>query len=111
MPPGTYRIKAWHERPGEQEQKLIVTRGKTNEAIFTFKPDVSASEPMRIIPALLAGDLLIWGNLARAKFVVQRRTPRRLQLEADDRDRQLSECRATENSEKCNAFLAKRFVD
>jgi len=44
VPPGNYRIKAWHERLGTQEQKIIVTEGKTTDAIFTFKPDGSASQ-------------------------------------------------------------------
>lgn len=43
VPPGTYRLKAWHERLGMQEQKVVVTEGKTTEVTFTFKPDVSAS--------------------------------------------------------------------
>jgi Polysaccharide lyase family 4, domain II len=42
VPPGTYRIKAWHELLGTQEQKVIVTDGKTTEATFTFKPAGSA---------------------------------------------------------------------
>jgi len=44
VPPGKYRIKAWHERLGTQEQQVIVTDGQTTEAIFTFKPDGSASQ-------------------------------------------------------------------
>lgn len=44
VPPGTYRIKVWHERLGTQEQKVIVTDGKTTEAIFTFKPAGSARQ-------------------------------------------------------------------
>jgi hypothetical protein len=42
VPPGTYRIKAWHERLGAQEQNIIVRDGKMTKAIFTFKPAGSA---------------------------------------------------------------------
>jgi hypothetical protein len=44
VPPGTYRIKVWHESLGEQEQKVIVTDGKTTEAVFTFEPAGSAKK-------------------------------------------------------------------
>jgi len=44
VPPGTYLVKAWHERLGAQEQKVIITDGKTTEATFTFKPAGSAKQ-------------------------------------------------------------------
>jgi plastocyanin len=36
LPPGTYRIKAWHELLGVQEKQIQVTRGKPATVEFVF---------------------------------------------------------------------------
>ena len=38
MPPGQYRIDAWHETFGSQSQVVIVTKGETKTVDFTFEP-------------------------------------------------------------------------
>ena len=38
LPPGNYKIKAWHERYGEIEQDLVVQQGKPATVDFVFKP-------------------------------------------------------------------------
>ena len=37
VPPGTYTIKAWHERVTSPEQKITVTAGTTTTAIFVLE--------------------------------------------------------------------------
>jgi plastocyanin len=36
VPPGTYKLKAWHEKEKEQEQSITVEDGKPAEVTFTF---------------------------------------------------------------------------
>jgi hypothetical protein len=37
LPPGTYSIKAWHEKLGTQTQKITVGGGESKAADFVFK--------------------------------------------------------------------------
>ncbi len=37
LPPGTYRIKAWHPTLGEQEREFTVVAGESSSVEFTFK--------------------------------------------------------------------------
>ncbi len=39
LPPGKYRIEAWHEKFGTQTQEVTVTPAETSELSFTFKAD------------------------------------------------------------------------
>lgn len=36
IPPGTYRLKVWHERLGTQEKQVEIKEGKTFQLDFTF---------------------------------------------------------------------------
>ena len=38
LPPGEYRIEAWHETFGTQTQDVTVTKGETKTVDFTFEP-------------------------------------------------------------------------
>jgi len=38
VPPGRYRIMAWHERLGEVEDSVTVTQGQTTELSLTMRP-------------------------------------------------------------------------
>jgi len=38
LPPGKYKIKAWHEKFGELTMDVDVATGETKEADFTFEP-------------------------------------------------------------------------
>jgi hypothetical protein len=42
LPPGPQTIVAWHERFGELEQEVTITRDQTREITFTFKPPNAA---------------------------------------------------------------------
>jgi hypothetical protein len=37
LPPGTYTIKAWHEKLGTQTQKITVAGGEAKSLDFAFK--------------------------------------------------------------------------
>ncbi|HVK40706.1 MAG TPA: carboxypeptidase regulatory-like domain-containing protein [Candidatus Kapabacteria bacterium] len=37
LPPGTYTVKAWHEKFGEQEQEVTVAAKESKNITFTFK--------------------------------------------------------------------------
>jgi hypothetical protein len=37
LPPGTYTIKAWHERLGTSTQKITVSANETKAIDFVFK--------------------------------------------------------------------------
>ena len=37
LPPGTYRIRAWHPTLGEQEQEITIAAGSTSSVDFAFK--------------------------------------------------------------------------
>ena len=39
MPPGRYRIDAWHETFGSQSQVVIVTKGETKTVDFALEPE------------------------------------------------------------------------
>ncbi len=41
VPPGTYRLRAWQEKLGEQTRTVTVAAGKTATVDFKFKPDAS----------------------------------------------------------------------
>jgi hypothetical protein len=38
LPPGTYTIKAWHEKLGTAIQKVIIDASETKVVEFVFKP-------------------------------------------------------------------------
>jgi plastocyanin len=38
VPPGDYRVKAWHEKYGVQEQNVTVSAGGDSKVTFEFKP-------------------------------------------------------------------------
>jgi hypothetical protein len=38
VPPGTYKLTAWHEKLGRQQQQVTVAAGKVAQAGFTFRP-------------------------------------------------------------------------
>ncbi len=40
LPAGTYKVEAWHERFGTQEQQIVVADKESKTASFTFKPAV-----------------------------------------------------------------------
>ena len=43
VPPGTYRLKVWHERLGTQEKKVEVKAGATSKVDFALSPSEGAS--------------------------------------------------------------------
>ncbi len=43
VPPGTYRLKVWHERLGTQEKKVEVKAGATSKVDFTLSQSQGAS--------------------------------------------------------------------
>lgn len=36
LPPGTYKLVAWHEQLGEQEVEITVAAGENRQIKFTF---------------------------------------------------------------------------
>jgi hypothetical protein len=42
VPPGTYRLKVWHERLGTQEKKVEVKAGATSKVDFVLSPSEGA---------------------------------------------------------------------
>lgn len=42
IPPGTYKLTAWHEKLGRLEQQVTVAAGKVAQAGFTFRPVAGA---------------------------------------------------------------------
>ncbi len=38
VPPGTYKLTAWHEKLGRQQQQVTVAAGKVAQVGFTFRP-------------------------------------------------------------------------
>jgi hypothetical protein len=40
LPPGTYKLVAWHERLGEQEMEITVRPGENRRIDFTFDFEV-----------------------------------------------------------------------
>jgi hypothetical protein len=38
LPPGTYTLKAWHEKLGTAAQQISIGTGETKTVEFTFKP-------------------------------------------------------------------------
>ena len=38
VPPGSYTLKAWHEKLGESEHKIVVKAGETTKADVSMKP-------------------------------------------------------------------------
>ncbi len=43
VPPGTYRLKVWHERLGTQEKKVEVKAGATSNVDFVLSPSEGAT--------------------------------------------------------------------
>ena len=52
LPPGTYTIKAWHEKLGTSTQTITVGPNQTKEINFVFK-DVGGSKLQRDVSVLL----------------------------------------------------------
>lgn len=44
IPPGTYRLKVWHERLGTQEKQVEIKEGKTLAVDFTFSSAAGAKK-------------------------------------------------------------------
>jgi hypothetical protein len=43
VPPGAYKLTAWHEKLGRLEQQVTVTAGKVAQSAFTFRPSAGTA--------------------------------------------------------------------
>src|SRR5689334_13068638 len=58
LPDGDYTLHAWHEKLGEQDQKITVKDGKPDkEIVFTFKPESAMAPAVKETNVRLASDV------------------------------------------------------
>jgi len=58
LPDGDYTLHAWHEKLGEQDQKITVKDGKPDkEIVFTFKPESAQAPAVKETTVRLASDV------------------------------------------------------
>jgi len=58
LPDGDYTLHAWHEKLGEQDQKITVKDGKPDkEIVFTFKPESAMAPAVNEAKVRLASDV------------------------------------------------------
>ena len=79
VPPGEYRVRAWHEKLGAVEQKVTVTAGESPAISLTFK-EPSAEEPAAKAPDDQLRDALTAARTAIEELEAQRRSDERSRL-------------------------------
>jgi mono/diheme cytochrome c family protein/plastocyanin len=79
VPPGEYRVRAWHEKFGAVEQKVTVTAGDAPPVSLTFKEPSAEEEARPKAPDDQLRDALTSTRTAIEELEARRR--------ADDRDR------------------------